>query len=128
MIKISKRLQTQKKSHLEFVFHFSFLSESPRWLLSKGRVSDAQEVIHKGAMINKTLPNLPNDLQKQLAQIYEMVRFSVAKIIIIIRALENLYQISSTFVPPLFPSTLFQEFKELLGNIYETIFLINNIY
>ena len=49
------------------------IDESPRWLVSKNRLKDAERVIRRGSRLNGTTEKLPDNLTEVLENIYEVI-------------------------------------------------------
>ncbi len=60
-----------------------FLSESPRWLISKGRVNEAQKVIRKIARINQK--DIPDEFFDGLELKKQDVRIYILNIIVLFK-------------------------------------------
>lgn len=54
------------------VSYGSFLDESPRWLLQKGDLAKAKDVLHKAAKINRTVLPPPQELDALLLQVAQV--------------------------------------------------------
>ena len=58
---------------------FRVLKESPRWLVEKGRISEAESILRRGAQLNGKSYNIPDDLYEILQEIYlkevDIIRF-----------------------------------------------------
>ncbi|XP_022246530.1 organic cation transporter protein-like isoform X2 [Limulus polyphemus] len=52
---------------ITFVLYYWFLPESPRWLLTRNRIADAEKILHKAALLNNTsAPNVSSDRREIL--------------------------------------------------------------
>ncbi len=48
---------------LPALFTWLFMPESPRWLVSRGKMAEAKEVLRKGAKMNGRGKDFPEDLK-----------------------------------------------------------------
>ena len=82
--KKNMQLSSFSCNYYKFLNHFRVLRESPRWLVERGRISEAAQIIRKATALNKVTDIQTENLEEVLTHIHQVSNPPIFSYVIIL--------------------------------------------